>query len=56
MLESKIIKTVSMANHLLDCNCKLLKIDRDKDNRNKLIFVFAHDQYLKDCMSSYVQQ
>jgi hypothetical protein len=55
-MEDKIIKTVSMANHLLNCNCKLLKIDRDKDNRSKLIFVFVSDEYLKKCMSNYVQQ
>jgi hypothetical protein len=53
MKNSKVIKDINMANYLLDNNCKLFKIARDREDSTRLIFLFVHDEHLKKCMSVY---
>lgn len=48
-----IIRTMSMANFLIENGFVLRKIDRNSENRNKLIFLFDDTKTLRDTMSHY---
>ena len=53
-----LIKSISMANYLLSCHCangqcKLIRIDKDRSDSNRLVFVFEDSQFLRQCMSGY---
>lgn len=52
-METKVIKNINMANYLLDNNCNLFKIAKDRENDTKLIFLFIEDEKLKEYMSQY---
>jgi hypothetical protein len=53
MYKNKVIKTLAMANYLLDKDCKLFRVDKDRNNENKVIFLFVENDYLKECMDNY---
>lgn len=48
-----LINRMGMANHLLSSGFKLLKIDRNKADRTRLVFLFEDSDALRNAMSSY---
>jgi len=47
MKEVQVIKTMTDANKLLDLGHQLKKVDRDRDNRDYLIFIFKNNDKLQ---------
>lgn len=44
-----------LANYLLDKNCKLIKIDCDKESRGFLVFIFVKNKELDSALTSWEQ-
>lgn len=51
-----IIKSVAMANFLILNGFVLKSIDRDRNNRDRLIFLFEDSDKLRLTMKEYVKQ
>jgi hypothetical protein len=47
MKEIQVIKSMTDANKLLDLGHQIKKIDRDRENRNYLIFLFRNNERLQ---------
>jgi len=47
MKEVQVIKTMTDANKLLDLGHLMKKVDRDRDNRDFLIFIFWNSEKLQ---------
>lgn len=50
-----IIKSVAMANYLLKNQSLLKSIDRDRNDRSKLIFLFEDTKTLRELMNNYIR-
>ena len=49
MVKYKVVRNYNDANILIEMGNKLLKIDRDRNNRDYLIFLFEYnDKVIKD--------
>ena len=49
MVKYKVVRNYNDANTLIEMGNKLLKIDRDRNNRDYLIFLFEYnDKVIKD--------
>ena len=48
-----VIQNVNMANYLIENGQPLLKIDRDKFDKFRLVFLFADNQGLRDAMTRF---
>lgn len=48
-----VIQNVNMANYLIENGQPLLKIDRDKFDKFRLVFLFADNQCLRDAMTRF---
>lgn len=49
MIKYKVVRNYNDANTLIEMDNKLLKIDRDRNNRDYLIFLFEYnDKVIKD--------
>lgn len=49
MIKYKVVRNYNDANTLIEMGNKLLKIDRDRNNRDYLIFLFEYnDKVIKD--------
>ena len=42
-----VCKSISLANYLLKHNCELIEIDRDRINRDYLVFLFLKNSDLE---------
>lgn len=47
MSKIQVVKSFNDANVLLEKGYKMLKIDRDRNNRNYLIFIFEYSDELR---------
>ena len=48
-----VCKSISLANYLIANNSKLIKIDRDKENKDFLVFLFKKNQTLENSLSKW---
>lgn len=48
-----VCKSIALANYLLASECKLMRIDKDRENNNFLIFLFYKNQNLNKAMNSW---
>lgn len=48
-----VCKSIGLANYLLNHNCKLVEIDRDRENRNFLVFLFLKNSDLEAALRSW---
>lgn len=53
MNKNKVIRTIAMTNYLLGKKCELYQVDRDRNDKSKLIFLFVDNEYLRQCMDEY---
>lgn len=44
-----------LANYLLDHDCKLFRIDCDKESKGFLVFLFVRDEHLNMALDSWQQ-
>lgn len=48
-----VCKSITLANYLLENNCKLVKIDKDKVNKNYLVFLFQKNNVLVSLLNNW---
>ena len=48
-----VCKSLSLANYLIANDLKLIKIDRDKVNKNYLVFLFEKNEMLENALSKW---
>jgi hypothetical protein len=48
-----VVKQISLANYLLLKKCTLNRIDRDREDRARLIFLFQDDDQLQKYIGDY---
>lgn len=48
-----VCKSISLANFLIANKSNLIKIDRDKENKNYLVFLFEKNETLKNALSKW---
>jgi hypothetical protein len=49
----RLIKSVSMANYLLDNKFALIRIDKDRADESRLVFIFEDSNDLRNAMGDY---
>lgn len=52
-LELFVCKSISLANYLISNKATLVKIDKDKENRNFLVFLFETNPILIDALKKW---
>ena len=48
-----VCKSISLANYLIDNKSNLIKIDKDKENRYYLVFLFETNETLENALSKW---
>lgn len=48
-----VCKSITLANYLINNNCNIVKIDKDKTNKNFLVFIFKKDDLLNSSLSNW---
>lgn len=48
-----VCKSISLANFLIANKFNLIKIDRDKENKNYLVFLFEKNETLENTLSKW---
>lgn len=48
-----VCKSLSLANFLITNKSNLIKIDRDKENKNYLVFLFEKNEVLENALSKW---
>ena len=48
-----VCKSISLANYLISNKSNLIKIDRDKENKNYLVFFFFFYDILENALSKW---
>ena len=48
-----VCKSISLANYLISNKSNLIKIDRDKENKNYLVFLFEKNDILEKALSKW---
>lgn len=48
-----VCKSISLANFLIANKSNLIKIDRDKENKNYLVFLFKKNETLENTLSKW---
>lgn len=48
-----VCKSISLANFLIANKSNLIKIDRDKENKNYLVFLFEKNETLEQSLSMW---
>ena len=48
-----VCKSISLANYLIANKSNLIKIDRDKENKNYLVFLFEKNGILENALSKW---
>lgn len=48
-----VCKSLSLANYLIANKSNLIKIDRDKENKNYLVFLFEKNEILENTLSKW---
>lgn len=49
-----VCKSISLANFLIANKSNLIKIDRDKENKNYLVFLFEKNEILENALSKWI--
>jgi hypothetical protein len=53
MIVMFVCKSLSLANFLITNKSNLIKIDRDKGNKNYLVFLFEKNEVLENALSKW---
>ena len=48
-----VCKSLSLANYLIANKSNLIKIDRDKENKNYLVFLFEKNELLTNALAKW---
>lgn len=48
-----VCKSLTLANYLITNKANLIKIDRDKENKRFLVFLFKKNQVLENALSKW---
>ena len=48
-----VCKSISLANFLIANKSNLIKIDRDKENKNYLVFLFEKNETLENALTKW---
>ena len=48
-----VCKSISLANYLISNKSNLIKIDRDKENKKFLVFLFEKNEILENALSKW---
>ena len=49
-----VCKSISLANFLIANKSNLIKIDRDKENKNYLVFLFEKNEILENALLKWI--
>ena len=47
MKDNFVCKSITLANYLIENGSNILRVDKDKNNKNYLVFIFKQDDLLE---------